>query len=78
MNCETQVAKSEVDLPPECVDAFAQLIWMRLRPYLNVGPNRSTMGLKCDFCDLPEISKAPLRLAARDVLSATVVGTMDQ
>lgn len=63
------------ELPDPLVDAFAQLIWMRLKPYLALGPSARAGIWMCDFGDLPDMSKAPLRLAARDVLKATIVGS---
>ncbi len=57
--------------PNSLVDAFAQCIWIRLRLYLRLGPSADHVW-QCDYADLPDISKAPLRLTARDMLDLTL------
>lgn len=56
--------------PATLVDAFAQCLWIRLRIYLRLGLSPDETWL-CDFDDLPDMSKAPLRCTARDMLDLT-------
>ena len=63
----TQV-KADQQLADKLVDAVAQCIWIRLRVYLRLGRGDETW--LCDYGDLPEMSRAPLRLTAMEMIAA--------